>query len=198
MNERSLFMTQVALPLSRQAGYPQHFIDLIRSFPPRGTPSEKSQFYSYLAGKLIAGLPWMDRGVWEFFGNTEEALSQFADWADDTLEMKEARKVPLPVGPSDDYRGGDEKRFVVVCAVFLMDGTSGSSQHIERTLGAIPQDRLWHKSTFDTVFRLFYSLNFATVASDSVFVLPGDEQYALTEQDLAHDNYSFFRPMVNG
>ena len=196
MDDRSLFMAQVVLPLSPQAGYPKDFVELIRSFPARGTPSEKSQFYSYLAGKLIQGLPWMDRGIWDFYGNTEEALSQFADW-EDTLEMKEARKQPLPV-QSDDYRGGDEKRFVVVCAAFLMDGLSGSSQHIERTLASLPQDKLWHKSSFDAVFRLMYTVNFATVAADVVFVLPGDVQYSLTEQDLAHDDYSFFRPMVSG
>ena len=121
----------------------------------------------------------------------------FADW-EDTLQMKEARKQPLPVGQADQYRGADEKRFIVVCAAFLMDGHSGSSQHIERTLAALPRDKLWHKSSFDTVFRLIYSVNFATVASDVVFVLPGDTEYSLTEQDLAHDDYSFFRPMVNG
>lgn len=196
MDDRSLFMTQVVLPLSPSSGYPGDFVQLIRGFPARGTPAEKTSFYSYLAGKLLAGLPWMDRGIWDFYGNTEEALSQFADW-EDTLQMKEARKQPLAV-PAEGYRGDDQKRFVIVCAAFLMDGLSTSSQYIERTLGAVPQDKLWHKSTFDQVFRLMFSINFACVASDVVFVLPGDPEYALTEGDLAHADYSFFRPMING
>ena len=193
---RTLFMTQVVLPLSATAGYPGHFIELIRTFPARSTPSEKWQLYSYLAGKLIEGLPWMDRGIWDFYGNTAEALSQYADWVD-TLEMKEARKQPLPIHP-EGYRGPDEKRYIIVCAAFLLDGGSDCSQFVENRVKNMPQGKLWNKTTFDAVFRLFYNLNFAAVASDCAFVLPGDPEYALTDQDLAGPDYSFLRPMIDG
>jgi hypothetical protein len=194
--ERSLFMTQIAVPLNPQAGFPDDFVQLIRRASIEASPGEKTQFYQYLGGKLLQALPWIDRGIWDFYGNTSEATQHFADW-EDTLRMKEARKEPLPVSV-DAYRGAAERRFVLVCAAFLLDGLSGCSQHIERTLSTITEDRLWRRSSFDTVFRLFYTLNFASIQADVCFVIPGDPEYALTERDLAHDDYSFFRPLVEG
>lgn len=194
--ERSLFMTQVAVPLNPQAGFPDEFVHAIRHADIVASPGQKSQFYQWMGGKLIQALPYIDRGIWDFYGNTSEATQHFADW-EDTLRMKEARHVALPVS-YDAYRGSGERRFVLVCAAFLMDGLSGCSQHIERTLSTVTEDRLWRRSTFDTVFRLFYTLNFATIQSDVCFVIPGDHAYALTEGDLAHDDYSFFRPLTEG
>jgi hypothetical protein len=69
----------------------------------------------------------------------------------------------------------------------------------ERTLAArcnIDQRHLWHRSVFVSLLHGIRYLNFASVRSDVVYLIPGADEYGLTTEDLASDKFAYLRPVA--
>ena len=65
-----------------------------------------------------------------------------------------------------------------------------------KELTAIPEDRLWHRQTFEHVLSGLGVLNFASIKSDVAYLIPRDSGWGLTDEDLAHQKFNYLRPIV--
>lgn len=60
-------------------------------------------------------------------------------------------------------------------------------------LCAIPEANLWHKETFARILRGVACVSFASVASDVLYLIPRDDEWALTAQDLQAPKFEYLR-----
>lgn len=98
-----------------------------------------------------------------------------------------------PSGLPDPYRG-QPRYMTFTMACLIMQGTT-----VEQTIREvcdIPQARLWHKSTFERVLQGMRWINFACVETDTMYLIPGEMGWGLTQSDLSLEKFAYLRPIV--
>lgn len=60
----------------------------------------------------------------------------------------------------------------------------------------IHQSMLWHKSTFERVLEGIRWINFVSVETDTMYLIPGDVGWGLTQADLSEKKFEYLRPIV--
>ena len=78
-------------------------------------------------------------------------------------------------------------------AFLLVQGTPADRQLQGRC--NIPQGQLWQRGVFERLLHGIPLINFAAVKSDIIYVIPGDDKWALTAQDLADPKFNYLRPI---
>jgi hypothetical protein len=59
----------------------------------------------------------------------------------------------------------------------------------------VPEDKLWEKAVFTRILQGLGIVNFASVKGDVMYVIPRDEEYALTTGDMSNDKFAYLRPL---
>ncbi len=59
----------------------------------------------------------------------------------------------------------------------------------------IPEAYLWHRQTFARILRGMAQISFASVKSDVMYLIPRDDVWALTAQDLAAPKFEYLRAL---
>lgn len=188
----SVFAMQVAIP--HQPGTAAH--DGLRQLVARAgqeqTYDDKAAFYRELSGRLLALVPWFAKGIWDFWDDPTRAPGDFQEWVDG-LEGKEARHAPAPPA---NYRGqAPEPRFMLVTFSMLLVHHGNSCRLLSRACN-IPQANLWQRASFARILQGVAKVNFASVRSDVVYLVPRDDAYALTPEDLATQDYFYLRELA--
>jgi hypothetical protein len=102
-----------------------------------------------------------------------------------------ARKEPSHGG--DPYR--PEARYMTFTMSFLMVQGAPSERAL-RSYCEIPEARLWHRDTFRQLLHRLGVLSFTSVKSDVAYVIPGQDGWALTADDLRHPKFHYLRRLV--
>jgi hypothetical protein len=143
------------------------------------------------AGNVLNGASaqWKS-GCWDFWDDNDKALSDFAMWVNGMMTREGARREPS--GAPDVYRG--EPRYLTfTIACLLEQGTM-----CERQLAGIcniPKSRLWQRQSFEQILQGLRHLSFAAVEKDTMYLIPRDPDWALTEDDLALHKFHYLRPI---
>ena len=64
------------------------------------------------------------------------------------------------------------------------------------TLCHIPESDLWKRATFARILNGMGALSFASVKSDVIYVIPGDDGWGLTLEDLAESKFEYLRSIT--
>lgn len=164
---------------------------LLREHPVSLGFQQKWQIYRRAADLLLEAVPIIEKGCWDFFDDHQRAQNDFQMWCNGLLTEEGSRKSPS--GAPDPYRG--EPRYLTfTVAVLLMQGTP-----TERTLAQrcnIPEDHLWRRDVFHHIISGLPHVNFASVLGDTLYLIPRDDEWGLTKQDLADPKFKYLRTLT--
>lgn len=187
----SIFAVELAVRLDKARNLHPHLLTRTQAALPASGFQEKWDFYAGCAELLRANLPAAERGCWDFFDDDARARRDFEMWKGGMTTREGARTSPS--GVTDPYRG-DARFLTFTMAMLLVQGSPS-----ERAMAAaceIPDALLWHRASFQRVLSAIGRLSFASVYSDVAYLIPRDEAWALTVDDMAHEKFEYLRPIV--
>jgi hypothetical protein len=95
-----------------------------------------------------------------------------------------------PSGRADPYRS--EPRYLTfTMALLIVQDTP--TDRLLLDVCKIPEAALWRKETFARILRGMAQISFASVKSDVMYLIPRDDDWALTLQDLQAPKFEYLR-----
>jgi hypothetical protein len=153
---------------------------------------QKWSQYQRAAQLVVEDLHLVERGCWDYFDDDGRALRDYDMWTKGMTTEEGVR--PEPSGPVDPYRG-EPRYLTLTMAMLIAQGTP--TDRVMRDVCNIPQPLLWHRQTFARILRGMGQVSFASVKSDVMYLIPRDDPWALTAQDLAATKFEYLR-MLEG
>lgn len=191
MSARSILAIEMCLLLDPSSYLHGHLKMLLSDRSERLSYQQKWEMYQSAAGALLTNEAAWSRGCWDFFDDNARAQNDFRMWVNGMLTEEGARKQPSGIG--SPYRG--EMRYLTfTMACLLVQGT-----HAERTMAnlcTVPQAMLWQRRTFRRILEGLRWLNFAAIEADTMYLIPGTVDWALTQADLEDPKFQYLRQIV--
>lgn len=189
--EHAIFAMELCFPLLPGDSLRAQLQELIVRQPAMIRPGDKWQFYTHAAAILTGRLPQAVSGCWDFFDDNDRALKDHEMWFNGMHTREGSRRTPSGVG--DPYRG--EARYLTFTISLLMD------QHAQSVFGlkhvcAIPEAQLWQRGSFARILGGLSGLSFASVKSDVVYLIPRDDDWGLTAEDLREPKFHYLRQIT--
>lgn len=151
---------------------------------------EKWTVYRNAQSDLLTNLHRVERGCWDYYNDDERARHDYAMWVHGMMTDETARTSPTP--PNDPYRPAP--RYMTFTMAFLiLQETPTDAAMFE--LCNIPQEKLWQRETFAHILQGIGVINFASIESDIMYIIPRDEDWVLTPEDLSEPKFEYLRPL---
>lgn len=160
--------------------------DLIRHAPVATTPGKKWGMLKHATELLLSAEDRFEKGCWDFFNEDAKARSDYDMWCNGMITEEGARK-----GPSGDPGDGEQRYMTFTISLLLQDGTHSSRQLFQHC--DIRQHHLWKRHTFVKILKGLTCVSFAAVKSDVYYLIPGDDRWGLTRQDLTDPKFHYLR-----
>ncbi len=187
----SIFSIEVAARLDRAPNLLPILRSAITDQPHAVGLHQKWEIYKRASDALLGNLGLVERGCWDYFDNHDRAEKDFKMWLGGMTTEEGAR--PTPSGKPDPYRG--DPRYLTFTMTFLMVHGSPTDRAVSR-LCEIPQQHLWRRDVFGRILGGMGVINFASVTSDVMYLIPRDDDWGLTVDDLAQEKFKYLRPLV--
>jgi hypothetical protein len=184
----TIFSIEVAARLDRVPNLLPILKSAITEQPQVSGLHQKWQLYRRASEALLANLDAIERGCWDYFDDHGRAEKDFKMWLGGMTTEEGARKGPS--GRPDPYRG--EPRYLTFTMTFLIVQSSPTDRAMSR-LCDIPQAHLWRRDVFGRLLGGMGIINFASVKSDVMYLIPRDDDWGLTVDDLAHEKFKYLR-----
>lgn len=167
--------------------------DLVRNHAAakgNATLQQKWQFTRAVVAELANGLPLVEMGCWDYFEDDAKAKASFDQWVRGMTTEEGARTEP---SGSDPYRG--QARYLTFTMAYLMVHESPCDLAV-RALCEIPEPLLWKRETFARILGGLGVLNFASIVADVAYLIPRDDGWGLTREDLTHPKFHYLRAVT--
>lgn len=190
--QHSIFAIEVCARLVPESPLRAALAETIASAPEKMSLHQKWMQYQRASQILVENLSTIERGCWDYFNDDGRALKDYDMWTNGMLTEEGVR--PGPSGRADPYRG--EPRYLTfTMSLLILQDSPTDRMMIE--LCNIPEAYLWHRQTFARILRGMGQISFASVKSDIMYLIPRDDDWALTPQDLQAKKFEYLR-MVQG
>jgi hypothetical protein len=189
----SIFAMEVCIRLPPQSTLPGELRMLVTMAPKASTYDDKFRLYRRASDLVLANLDNVAKGCWDYFDDDARAQRDYKMWVDGMLTEEGARTLPSRQGGGDPYRAESAGYLTLTMAFLLVQGTPADRAIQSRC--NIPEQQLWHRWVFERLLQGIPLINFAAVKSDVIYVIPGDDHWALTAQDLADPKFNYLRPI---
>jgi len=189
--QHSIFALEVCAPYQAGSALHRDLAAIVKRQTKTNGFQQKWQVYRDAAQVLHANAASFVRGCWDFFEDDERAQKDFAMWSNGMLTEEGSRRAPS--GLPDPYRG-DARFLTFTIALLLVQGTP-----TERTLAqrcVIPEQHLWNRGVFAHLLEGIAYVNFASVKGDVMYLIPRDEDWGLTEEDLRAEKFKYLRAVT--
>jgi hypothetical protein len=190
--QHSIFALEVCARLVPESPLRAALAALIVEAPERLGLHQKWWQYQRASQLVVENLHAVERGCWDYFNDDDKARNDYAMWTNGMLTEEGVRREPS--GLADPYRGGPRYLTFTMAMLIVQDSPT---DRMLLDLCSIPEARLWHKETFARILRGIARISFASVASDVLYLIPRDDEWALTAQDLQAPKFEYLR-MLQG
>lgn len=163
---------------------------LIERHPAHSSPREKWQLYRDASQLLLGRLNQAVSGCWDYFDDNDRALADYNMWSGGMTTLEGARRTPS--GVPDPYRG--EQRYMTFTISLLLQHGTPSERAFAHACH-IPEPELWKRATFARLLASMGMISFASVKSDVVYLIPREETFGLTADDLRAPKFEYLRPL---
>lgn len=157
---------------------------------PRHTAGLDAKWYAYQHAReaLLANFHALERGCWDYFDDPERAEKDFRMWLGGMTTEEGARSAPS--GRPDPYR--PEPRYLTFTMTWLIQQGTPADRAL-RDLCDIAEPELWRRWVFAHILRGMGVVSFASVVSDVMYLIPRDDDWGLTAQDLTDPKFHYLR-----
>ncbi|MFO0560594.1 MAG: hypothetical protein U0269_21440 [Polyangiales bacterium] len=188
----AIFAMELCFPIDPSSPMHSSLVRLFREHPQYCTAEEKWRFYERVRQILLFELEKARSGCWDFFNDDDRAKSDYDMWCNGMLTKEGARTSPSGRPEGDPFRGATQARFMTVTIAWLMIQGMPSTQSLAATC-EIPENALWQRSSFRRILERLGRVQFSAIKSDVFYVIPGDDAWGLTEQDLQASKFEYLR-----
>jgi hypothetical protein len=188
-----LFGLELCFPTAQGDAYRERVRRLLADFPASASVAEKERLYREFGAATLGELPRAVSGCWDYVGSDRRARAELGLWCSGVTERRGVRRVPAPVTTA--FRNDPRRRFLTVTAVLLLALHAGEECPLAEPCD-IPEARFWTRATFATLLRALDRVRFGQVRCDALYLIPRDDGWALTDDDLARREYDHLRPLV--
>jgi hypothetical protein len=137
--------------------------------------------YTHLANLLAGEMPRAERGYWDLI-TSDRAETEYESWCS---EIEKVVQEPS-AGPSPYC--------IVSVAVLALAGSNSDTTLRERC--DLGEAQFFTRDTFLHLVHTLPMLNFASVAADSIYLVPGEAGAGPTEEELADEGYEYLRRLL--
>lgn len=191
----SVFAIEVALPFDAQSHTRNELRRLILEHPEQTSYAQKAGFYGMVTDTLLREAASFERGCWDYFDDPSIAEGKYDEWCGGMLNEEGVRQTPSIEGGRGPYRASGEVRYMTFTIAFLLVNGSNTDQTLSSFCN-IGQQNLWQRNVFVHLLRSIRMLNFASIRSDVVYMIPNNDDYGLTVEDLQQPKFEYLRPLV--
>lgn len=182
----SIFAVEVAIRTGPHDPFRRALHELLRHHPPSASRAQRRYFYYQVVQQVGANFAAVERGCWDYWPDHDKAVSDFDMWTKGMTAEEGARHVPSHDPPP---------RYLTFTMAFLLVKGSRTDLGLAQRC-RIPEAHLWQRSVFQHVLLSVTAIDFADVKSDVVYLIPGDDAFALTPADLALPKFQYLRPLT--
>jgi hypothetical protein len=165
--------------------------ELIVQHPATSSPGQKWELLKRATHLLLDHQELFEKGCWDFFDDDARARRDYDMWCGGMTTEEGVR--PEPSSRPGDY--GGEPRFLTFTISLLLKADAPSVAALVKLCDIREQD-LWKRSTFARILRGLSSVSFAAVKSDVLYLIPGEDHFALTAKDLEHEKFEYLREIT--
>lgn len=187
----ALFAIELCLRMTPDSLLRDALADCVRLAAPRMNLHGKWQQYTRAATLLYDNVNLAERGCWDYDDDDARALEEYDWWSSEVTARQCVRAEPS--GGADPYRG--EPRYMTFTMALLLANGSPSDTTLRRVC-AIPEANYWRRATFSRLLRGLGHVSFASVKSDTLYLIPRDEGWGLTGLDLSQPKFEYLRPVI--
>lgn len=188
----SVFALELAFPYDpSQPSSRQQLRDLIRQHPETATRRDRSLFYRAIGDLLLAELPAAGRGCWDYYDDNL-AIDKYDEWCGGLIKEEGVRQQPSITGQQGAYRAASQIRYATFTVAFLMSRGSNVDRMFHNRC-QMNEANLWRRDTFAHLIHAVRTMQFAFVQSDVVYMIPNDDTFGLTADDLRADKFKYLR-----
>ena len=187
----SILALELCLRLTEKSRLRDELHRLVASHPTATGPREKSELVKRASELLVENDYLFEMGCWDFFDDSEKALEDYQMWSNGMITEEGART--RPSGFPERY--GGEPRYMTFTIALLLATNRGTERALAKVC-EIPQDSLWSKESFRRVLRGLADVDFAFVKSLVIYLIPGEEDWGLTADDLKDPKFEYLRKIV--
>lgn len=186
--QSSIFSIEVAARLDRAPNLLPVLKSAITEQPQAVNLNQKWHLYKRASDALLGHLGLIERGCWDYFDDHTRAENDFKMWLGGMTTEEGARREPS--GRPDPYRG--EPRYLTFTMTFLIVSGSPTDRALAQ-LCEIPEAYLWRRDVFGRILSGMSVINFASVKSDVMYLIPRDDDWGLTSTDLTAEKFNYLR-----
>ena len=188
--EHSIFAIELCARLVPESPLRMALAEMISTAPANMTLHQKWMQYQRAAQILVENLHTVERGCWDYFNDDGRALKDYDMWTKGMTTEEGVRASPS--GLADPYRS--EPRYLTfTMALLILQGSPTDRMMIQ--VCTIPEAYLWHKETIARILRGMAQVSFASVKSDVMYLIPRNDEWALTQQDLQLPKFEYLRAL---
>jgi hypothetical protein len=159
----------------------------------------KAGFYAKLAEELRLNFFAAEYGFWGL-DDSKSSADTFDSWVEEisesiSIDQAEMSHQENELGEPDIDRISCEKNYIAITVLFLIERSEQNEQFYKR-ISSIDEDESYDKYTFERILDLFSMLDFGYVASDAVFVVPGNDEDGLSWEDIHGEGWQYLKPIL--
>jgi hypothetical protein len=190
----TFFGIQVVIKAFPVDSFRSQLHQIIARSPSEQSLTEKRTFWKRLTAVLDEQVPAFEYGFWDLIrGGRAEA--EFEEWSSELEGALATEKEELGKAPDEISRISADKRYVIVTLIFLLEEGSNA----DLTLGQrcdMPESEYFTRTTFGRLIGTIPILNFGNVEADAVYLVPGNDEDGLSDEDLHGGGYQYLRPLL--
>ncbi|MEO6325701.1 MAG: hypothetical protein ABIT01_19685 [Thermoanaerobaculia bacterium] len=187
--DHSVFAIELCLRLEPRSRVRDELRRLVVSHPARTGIKQKGELLRKISEILGESSDLFAMGCWDFFDDDDRARSDYHMWANGMITEEGAREQP-----SGFPQGSGEPRYMTFTAALLLVNGHATERALADACKT-PENQLWKRETFKKVLKALGRVDFAGVKSDVLYLIPGEEDWGLTEDDLKLPKFEYLRPI---
>jgi len=191
---KTFFGIQVVIKAFPVDSFRRQLHEIIAGSSSEQSLTEKRAFWKRLTAVLDEQVPAFEYGFWDLIrgGRAEE---EFEEWSSELEGALATEKEELGRAPDEINRISADKLYVIVTLIFLLEEGSNA----DLTLGQrtdMPESEYFTRTTFGRLIGTIPILNFGNVEADAVYLVPGNDEDGLSDEDLHGGGYEYLKPLL--
>lgn len=200
MPEKVFFGYQLVMLEPIDGNFRRGIRQLIENRSSDDSPRAKFDFYNTIADALRENFFAAEYGFWDM-EEGDRAIETFGEWVDEISEAIDADPDEMAEVPESGFEEPDidriscEKNYIAVTALFLLERSSSNTK-LYQMLASLGEESATDKYSFERLLDVFALIDFAHVAGDAVFVLPGNDEDGLSWEDIHGEGWEYLKPIL--
>lgn len=149
----------------------------------------KRRYIKRVVTLLIEQEPYWSQVFWDYKTNRDEAEAEFEAWAAELSANTATESRELDSAVDRAHRLSSEKDYVSATIIFLLSEPFPPAEIEQET-------DYWSSQTISKLVRGLLFINPEAVLADGVFVIPGNSEDGLSEEDLLTGGWSYLRVLT--